>query len=531
MRPSPRLVCSILSCLLPWHRPFLRFTFEGWAYHYTRSCPLDCPCRLASSAALILLRDWGVRILNYLNDWLILHSLAGSCVHTGTWCSSTSGPPLKACWAFGSTGKRANSCQRRGSLFSALSLIWWSTKWHTSPGNVLSWCWTASRLYQAGRRSHWNSFRGSWGIWLQLRRQFRPSAPYETASALVPRPNPEVGVETRYSLGSDYTGLLQNLQPLVRSLVPSGTSAPGAGIQTCCTTGTQCQVFGRVPNCDGISIASSCWQCALSWAASEGSFSARTFWSVWTTRLPCRISTGKAVYAPVATRPPPPPLESEASEVPSCHPHPRSDRSSSTSRGVETPSPGGSADLGGWFRAAQVDLFVSPEPPHCQGFYSLTEATLATEMFDQSCVSFLQQGLEHRLSPSTLKAYVAAISAHHGPLEGKSVGKHDLVVRFLRGASKLNPPRPPSLPSWDLALVLRALLTSPLSLCSQLRWSFCLWKLYSWLRWPRARGWGTCKHFLSTIRALSLGRLTPVQHWGPGPAMCPRFLPLPSGTR
>ncbi len=60
-----------------------------------------------------------------------------------------------------------------------------------------------------------------------------------------------------------------------------------------------------------------------------------------------------ALPSHVATRPPPPPLESEASEVPSCHPHPRSVQSgsrravsSSTSRLVETPSPGGSADLG-----------------------------------------------------------------------------------------------------------------------------------------------------------------------------------------
>ncbi len=45
--------------------------------------------------------------------------------------------------------------------------------------------------------------------------------------------------------------------------------------------------------------------------------------------------------------------------------------------------------------------------------------------------------------------------------DGKSVGKHDLVVRFLRGARRLNPPRPPSLPSWDLALVLRALQIAP----------------------------------------------------------------------
>ncbi len=39
--------------------------------------------------------------------------------------------------------------------------------------------------------------------------------------------------------------------------------------------------------------------------------------------------------------------------------------------------------------------------------------------------------------------------------------KYDLVVRFLRRARRLHFPRPPSLPSWDLALVLRALQTAP----------------------------------------------------------------------
>ncbi len=52
------------------------------------------------------------------------------------------------------------------------------------------------------------------------------SAPYEIASALASWPSPKVGVATRYSPGSDYTGLLQNLQPVDRSLVPSGRSAP-----------------------------------------------------------------------------------------------------------------------------------------------------------------------------------------------------------------------------------------------------------------------------------------------------------------
>ncbi len=79
----------------------------------------------------------------------------------------------------------------------------------------------------------------------------------------------------------------------------------------------------------------------------------------------------------------------------------------------------------------------------------------------RAVLSFLQQGLERRLSLSTLKVYVAAISSHHDPVEGRSVGKHNLVIRFLRGARRLNPPRSLSLLSWDLALVLRALQTAP----------------------------------------------------------------------
>ncbi len=76
-------------------------------------------------------------------------------------------------------------------------------------------------------------------------------------------------------------------------------------------------------------------------------------------------------------------------------------------------------------------------------------------------LSFLQDGLERRLSPSTLKVYVAAIAAHHDAVDGKSLGKHDLVIRFLRGARRLNPPRPHLVPSWDLPSVLSALRGAP----------------------------------------------------------------------
>ncbi len=62
--------------IAPHHRRFLRFAFEGVAYHYT---VLPFGLSLAPrtftkcmDAALSPLRQMGIRILNYLDDWLIL---------------------------------------------------------------------------------------------------------------------------------------------------------------------------------------------------------------------------------------------------------------------------------------------------------------------------------------------------------------------------------------------------------------------------------------------------------------------------
>ncbi len=248
------------------------------------------------------------------------------------------------------------------------------------------------------------------------------SAPYETALALALWPNPEVGVKTRHSPGSDYTGLPQDLQAVVRSLVPSGRSAPGAGIQTCCGitftfmhladlqlhsgyTFSLVRVFpgNRTHNLlrywrnalplshTGTHSMASVFTdaSATGWGATYNGHAVSGVWTGpqlhWHINCPELLAVrlalsrlrgrlqGKGVLIRthntvnvayinwegitlplhVATRPPPPPLESEVSEVPWCHPHPRSAQSgsrlgvsSSTSRRVETPSPGGSADLG-----------------------------------------------------------------------------------------------------------------------------------------------------------------------------------------
>ncbi len=62
--------------ILPRHRPFLRFAFEGRAYQYKvlpfRLSLLPRVFTKVAETALVPLREQGVRILNYLDDWLIL---------------------------------------------------------------------------------------------------------------------------------------------------------------------------------------------------------------------------------------------------------------------------------------------------------------------------------------------------------------------------------------------------------------------------------------------------------------------------
>ncbi|KAI2662333.1 Transposon Ty3-G Gag-Pol polyprotein [Labeo rohita] len=62
--------------ILPQHRKFLRFAFRGEAYQY-RVLPFGLALSPRTftkcvDAALAPLRLWGIRTLNYINDWLIL---------------------------------------------------------------------------------------------------------------------------------------------------------------------------------------------------------------------------------------------------------------------------------------------------------------------------------------------------------------------------------------------------------------------------------------------------------------------------
>ncbi len=69
-------------------------------------------------------------------------------------------------------------------------------------------------------------------------------------------------------------------------------------------------------------------------------------------------------------------------------------------------------------------------------------------------LSFLQELLDKGHSHSTLRVFVAAIA-------GQLVGRDNSVVHFLKGDKRLNPPRPLTVPTWDLPTVLRALKGPP----------------------------------------------------------------------
>ncbi len=73
-------------------------------------------------------------------------------------------------------------------------------------------------------------------------------------------------------------------------------------------------------------------------------------------------------------------------------------------------------------------------------------------------LSFLQEMLDKQCSSFTIKVSIAAF---HAPIAGHSVGRDSVVIKSLRGARRMNPPRPHTIPPWDLTTVLRALKVPP----------------------------------------------------------------------
>ncbi len=171
-------------------------------------------------------------------------------------------------------------------------------------------------------------------------------ASYETASALASRPSPEMGMASRHIPGLTHPVLPSHLQPMVGPCLSSGRSSPRANIQACCCFNRRlCQRLGghvqlarsrgaldrapaavtyQLPRVAGSMACSAPLQNAATREAYTGPFGQHCDRCI---HQPPGRST---LPSHVATRPPSPPLESEASEVASRRSCPR--RAQSCSR-------------------------------------------------------------------------------------------------------------------------------------------------------------------------------------------------------
>ncbi len=163
------------------------------------------------------------------------------------------------------------------------------------------------------------------------------NAPYETTSTLAPWPSPEVVVAERHAVVPSHSSLPPNLRPVVRPFGSSTRSAFGTGLQACCGlhgclhqglgghVQRACSVGGldgsptalahQLPRVAGSTSGLEPSQETLTRRAHTGPYRQHCDRRI---HQPIRWST---LPSHVATRPPPPPLESEASEVASRHSH------------------------------------------------------------------------------------------------------------------------------------------------------------------------------------------------------------------
>ncbi len=155
-------------------------------------------------------------------------------------------------------------------------------------------------------------------------------ASYETASALASRPSPEMGMAPRHIPGLTHPVLPSQLQPMVGPCLSLGRSSPRASIQACyCFNRRLCHGLGghvqrarsrgaldrapaavayQLPRVSGSMACSAPLQNAATREAYTGPLGQH-----WRSTLSSHV----------ATRPPSPPLKSEASEVASRRSCPR----------------------------------------------------------------------------------------------------------------------------------------------------------------------------------------------------------------
>ncbi len=324
-----------------------------------------------------------------------------SCAITGTWCFGTS-----ASWGFGSTGKRASSPLHRESLF----LVWsrlgeYDGAPHGRARPISAELPEFLQRQDCGSAETVSEAPGAYGI--RSCSHAARIASYETTSALVALPSPEVGMAPRCTSGEHHTGVSLLLQPLDGPCFSTGRGALRTSVSACCChnrclqhgLGRYMQRAGSLGALDGASTA-----LAHQLPRAAGSASSLAAVSATAVRQACVGPYGQhcgcVVHQPdggytitphVTARPPSSPLESHTAQVAERCPY--SGGAQSCGRCALTTAhfpgewrlhPETIRLIWSRFGEAQVDLFASRESSHCQLYFSLTEGTLGTDALAHS---------------------------------------------------------------------------------------------------------------------------------------------------
>ncbi len=236
MHTAPGLVCSdrpegcLLSCFDPSATqtvPTVCVRGSGMAVQGPplRALPVrpclhedrgGCPCPVTGS---------GHQDPQLSRAWLAREN---SCAITGTWCFGTS-----ASWGFGSTGKRASSPLRRESLFLVRSRLGeYEGTPHGRARPISAELPEFLQRQDCGSAETVSEAPGAYGI--RSCSHAARIASYETTSALVALPSPEVGMAPRCTLGEHHTGVSPLLQPLDGPCLSTGRGALRTSVSAYC---------------------------------------------------------------------------------------------------------------------------------------------------------------------------------------------------------------------------------------------------------------------------------------------------------
>ncbi len=462
-----------------------------------RALPVS-PCFYeGQEGALTPLQEVGIRVLNYLIDWLILaQSREQLCDHRDLVLRHLSQLGLRVNWE-----KRNLSPVQIISFLSVESDSVSMTCLMDEHAQVVLNCLSSFRGRNVGPLTVTEA-PGAYGI--RSCSHAARVASYETTSAITSLQSPEMGMAPWYTSSKYHSGLSPLLQPLDGPYLSTGRSAPRTSVlahcfhNKCLQHGLGCYMHraGCLWALEGPRLL---WHIKLSRAV--GSVSSLMAVPATAVRQACVSShwqhCGCLVHQPivryritphVTACPASPPLESYAAQITACCPHPGEAQScgrctlttAHVARRMATPSWDDLDDLesirgcsGGpiclWVLPLPAVLFPDRGPPR----HGRTGTQLASGIM-QLCVSPSEPTCSDTVQAQggwgagtagpvlpTRTWFPELITAHHNAGNGRSLGKHDLIVRFLRVSRRMNHSRSCQMPSWDLSIVLTGLQRGP----------------------------------------------------------------------